>query len=219
MSDERLRELERRWRASGSDDDEAALLAERVRVGELMEANVRLAAALGYPAALRVVGESLQQAVCRNLRDVLSNLEHKDAVRAHLVLLDEMYHELIPAARGEVPTPVHVIGRLARRWLVAPDASLVSAIQCEASQCHSWMIDLQTTARNYWVQYVCLVAFIIGQLIDDRINVVASWGMLHEDMTYADDELFRAVLCRRFVPWIFGYNDPLESWDTEAGSS
>lgn len=33
MSDERLRELERRWRASASVDDEVALVNERLRVG------------------------------------------------------------------------------------------------------------------------------------------------------------------------------------------
>ena len=44
MTDERLRELERCWRESGSVEDEAAWLRERVRVGELSEARLRLAA-------------------------------------------------------------------------------------------------------------------------------------------------------------------------------
>jgi hypothetical protein len=39
MSDERLRELERRWKETGSVEDEAKYLAERVRVGDLTLGN------------------------------------------------------------------------------------------------------------------------------------------------------------------------------------
>ena len=44
MSDARLRELERRWRESGSTEDEAAYLRERVRVGDLTQERLELAA-------------------------------------------------------------------------------------------------------------------------------------------------------------------------------
>lgn len=43
MGDTRLRELERTWRATGASADEAAWLAERVRVGALAEARRRSA--------------------------------------------------------------------------------------------------------------------------------------------------------------------------------
>jgi len=51
LSDERLRELERRWAESGSDEDEAELLREQVRLGGLEPARLELAALLGHPAA------------------------------------------------------------------------------------------------------------------------------------------------------------------------
>jgi hypothetical protein len=51
VGDERLRELERRWRASGSTDDEAAWLVERVRLGRLREERLLLAAELEHRAA------------------------------------------------------------------------------------------------------------------------------------------------------------------------
>jgi len=44
MSDANLRELERRWRETGSVEDEAAWLLQRLRVGELDEERLRLAA-------------------------------------------------------------------------------------------------------------------------------------------------------------------------------
>jgi len=51
MSDARLRELERRLRASGAVADEAAWLRERARSGELAPERLALAARLGHAAA------------------------------------------------------------------------------------------------------------------------------------------------------------------------
>jgi hypothetical protein len=55
LSDERLRDLRRRWEASGQLEDEAAYLRERVRAGELTSDRLELAALcrhLGARAAL-----------------------------------------------------------------------------------------------------------------------------------------------------------------------
>lgn len=54
MSDERLRELERRWKESETVEDEAAWLKERVRVGDLEWSRLELAACLGHEAAVAV---------------------------------------------------------------------------------------------------------------------------------------------------------------------
>ena len=53
MSDSRVRELERAWRASGREADEVAWLRERVRAGELAPERLELAAFL---AANGIVG-------------------------------------------------------------------------------------------------------------------------------------------------------------------
>jgi len=59
LSDEALRALERRWGESGSTQDEAALLLERARVGQLSEEALELAAYCGHPAALLARSEPL----------------------------------------------------------------------------------------------------------------------------------------------------------------
>lgn len=48
MSDERLRELERAWTASGSMDDEVAFMRERLRSGSLRQADLESAAFAGH---------------------------------------------------------------------------------------------------------------------------------------------------------------------------
>lgn len=55
MGDEQVRAAERRWRESGTLEDEAAFLHARVRAGELPEARVRWAAACGHEAAARAI--------------------------------------------------------------------------------------------------------------------------------------------------------------------
>lgn len=50
MADADLRELERRWRASGASADEGAYLAGRVRAGDLSAWRLELARACGHPA-------------------------------------------------------------------------------------------------------------------------------------------------------------------------
>lgn len=56
MSDDRLRQLERRFRASGAAEDEAAFLLERVRVGDLDQAGLELAAYCGHQASQLATG-------------------------------------------------------------------------------------------------------------------------------------------------------------------
>ena len=57
MSDERLRELERRWQETGADEDEAAYLLARLRAGELDVERLKLAAYCDYAAAQLALGD------------------------------------------------------------------------------------------------------------------------------------------------------------------
>lgn len=54
MTDSRLRALERRWKESGSVEDEAAYLRERVRVGDIDQETLELVSRLGHEAAQMV---------------------------------------------------------------------------------------------------------------------------------------------------------------------
>lgn len=56
MSDFRLRDLERRWRSTGSIEDEAEYLRECVRTGHLAQEMLELAAYCGHAASLRLCG-------------------------------------------------------------------------------------------------------------------------------------------------------------------
>jgi len=76
VSDDRLRELERRFEASGAFDDQVALLRERLRAGQADRARLSLAATCGHPAARALqLGEVGDHYVVRFLIDPPSRSE------------------------------------------------------------------------------------------------------------------------------------------------
>lgn len=65
MADEKLREMERRWRTTGAVEDEAAWLGERARVGDLDPEHLRLAAYLGDRASQLADPDGASELVAR----------------------------------------------------------------------------------------------------------------------------------------------------------
>ena len=71
MSDAQLRALERRYQETGSVEDEATLLSERVRQGSLDPEMLALAAHLGWPAAEMACGDEAPSDDSVFLRELL----------------------------------------------------------------------------------------------------------------------------------------------------
>lgn len=114
MSDPTLRELARRWRQTGAAPDEAAYLLARVRVGDLTEAALALAARLGHSAARLATDPDPTLESRLDLRDVLRvALQAARSVR-HVWASShddevEFVAEALAAAEAAVacPCPVH----------------------------------------------------------------------------------------------------------------
>lgn len=60
MTDFRLQELKRAWEASGSVEDEAAYLRERLRIGDLTPERLELAAQCGHKGAISALSDALE---------------------------------------------------------------------------------------------------------------------------------------------------------------
>jgi hypothetical protein len=84
-SDEKLRDLERTFRQTGSPDDEAAWLLERVRIGELTPERLELAAYCGHEAARRAIQTSHGAASIKDLATYASRCGRPACVYAMLV--------------------------------------------------------------------------------------------------------------------------------------
>jgi hypothetical protein len=92
MSDSRLRDLERRWQASGAVEDEGALLLERVRAGQLEHWTLIQMALLGNPGA-RFAESVLETENFPRAREFFGSiLQHDEEARstlAHYELVEE----------------------------------------------------------------------------------------------------------------------------------
>lgn len=117
MRDERLRALERRWRASGAPEDEQEFLLARVRAGALSMVRVRYAAALGDAAAVRLGLGSLDPAPDPDQQAWSSGLDLLSASEARRFACDcaEHVQTVWSDARPSDGRPAAAI-RVARRF-------------------------------------------------------------------------------------------------------
>lgn len=117
MSDQRLRELERRWRDTGTAEDEAAYLLERMRTGRLDVRRVGAAAALGHVGAA-LTGVDKSQVSSGEWYDLLSlcvdQLDAREQVRLICDCVEHTLHRWEELAPDD-SRPREAL-RLAREW-------------------------------------------------------------------------------------------------------
>jgi len=142
MSDERLRELQRRWQESGAPEDGAALLRARLRGGSVTPARLALLAHLGEPAAVLVLGEDAPDPIpsASGWIDALGRFELEAHVRAAVAAAvrlrpsyerghpgDPRFEQALEAVWTWLRTPGPDTQRAARQAAEAlPDASPIS---------------------------------------------------------------------------------------------
>jgi len=118
MSDEKLRELERRWRASGRVEDEAAYLAEQVRVGHLTRDHLRLPAYLDHKASQLVLGKNYRD-IPDDFREWINGIwPNTVVVRAGIAVITRV----LPEFSKDNPDSAmpHQITHATARWVICP---------------------------------------------------------------------------------------------------
>jgi hypothetical protein len=131
MSDESLRELERRWKETRSVQDEARFLAERVRSGDLGAGRIRAAAYAGHAAARIALGDQAP-GLLGDVRDFVSGLQEypKEASVAALLALGCLRLSAWRALRPDDGRPQNALDAVAA-WLqganVLPQSLVTSA--------------------------------------------------------------------------------------------
>lgn len=111
MRAEAVREAERRWRASGSLEDEVSFLVARRRAGELTEERLRLAAHCGHPAAARAHDLTPPTPVAA-LRDLTTKRFGPAAVRSCRDATDRVVAEAVggqPMRLARAASPLETI--------------------------------------------------------------------------------------------------------------
>lgn len=113
-----LRDLERRWRASGDPADEARLLAERLRLGELTRERLELAAFVGHIGARTALGDGAPAGRVP-LRRWVAALDEAGRVAVIRTGLDDVMHGLAARAAPVDPSTRRAMAAL-RAWCACP---------------------------------------------------------------------------------------------------
>jgi hypothetical protein len=229
MTDASVRSLERAFNESGSIEDEAAWLRERVRVGDLSSEKLALAAHLGYPAA--VTTETPLKDLTRLTEFAKTDLTGWEGALESLRLLIALVSGALSwpenhATIAEVATAVHA----AECFLVSPSAETALAAResleidersevlleglSENDRDQAKVSDMAyRTAR--WATFAARMAHLIWKNRDDFLALHdVGWGSLNDSLHSVDPFLLDVdrhspQLLEELVPWLLDAGDPV----------
>lgn len=235
MSDERLRELERRWRESGDVSDKTAYLGHCYRAGLLTQEQVSRAAYFEDPAAVALaVEEGFRLQPARNLTMWAKNFAflfrprarlQYACLRANLALLRFALNEVTLEDSGDCVRLMELI----EEWVCYPDCreDLGNEIPRAWDQCSRTYRTVRTEDREHSLLQIARVTALQirtegrwagGQFPWDRElqKAVKSAARILGDSKQAPRELkeeartrVRQIVRDELVPWILCTSDPL----------
>lgn len=207
MSDQRSRELERAFRATGSVADEAAWLGARLRAGEVEQTKVELAVFLGSGAARLVIGDRApihtrppRSGVKGFVRKGLAQWGHVVLVRAaiaaaRLVVRDD---EDLPEAVGR--GNLH----LAEEYAIEPRQALMRALVLPLPQPRD-----ERWHSRWWACFGCTCTLSALDIGGPQPGWHAKDTAESVAKVVGGDAAVRAGIVAELLPWALGYSDPV----------
>lgn len=210
MSDEKLRDLERRWKNTGRIEDEVAFLRERVRLGELDPARLELAAFLGHPASRLASGRSGKPDF--ETEDLHHGIAH----------MPRFGHEACVRA-------LVAIGRAAmthwHRAETIPSEALRAAEDFVLCPCSEHAAKAAAASERYLVHFQTIGFFGAGEAAADAATAAGSRGdddtpelqhavwaatcPLGPQADLLTEEDLREAVRRELIPWALDEHDPI----------
>tara|TARA_B100000965_G_scaffold15892_1_gene12001 strand:- start:288 stop:974 length:687 start_codon:yes stop_codon:yes gene_type:complete len=204
--DSSLQELERRYRETGLEEDEAAWLRARMQAGGLGADQVRLAALCGHSAAALSLerGESRPADFPSWLSHVRSHGAEAER-RAHLAAARESLRVRnreaeLHGAEDDIAEHPSLLLELAEELLFEPeDPELQDFLGGLASTQDAWEWTNDVSESAMWA-----------------LNLISALGNSEDDLDWSNlllealyEERARAVVSAELVPWVLGYHDPV----------
>lgn len=228
MSDQSLRDAERRWAETGSVDDEVRVLVERVRHGMLLRERLEFAAACGHEAAARALhalSPAPASVVSRWMRGV-THLFRSSTEFGGLLRFGQpvVVRAAVAAARlapvpGAVAPAADVRGatsealRATEAWLACPCAEHAEAALAAAQRVHGHIHDRYAQEGAIaadslqWVASHALAAEAVQDVKQGELCVAAAVAArmiaLGEDRRAATSAVWRGVAAA-LVGWALG---------------
>ena len=207
MVDDRLRELERRFRGTGAVEDEAAWLRERLRVGELAPERLDLAADLGHRASQAARGRSAGAPAREELAGILTRRGKEVCARAAVAVV----RDAAPALGG-APRAVLAALEDAEQWIVCPCVEHLSR-----AAGHWWQFRTADTTLGWLAAQVACVAGYDPEGWAEPSTPEELEELLAYSLGYMPGFLETAgelegvvqAAASELVPWALGHEDPV----------
>jgi hypothetical protein len=204
MTDSNLRELERRFRTSGSVEDEAAWLLARVRAGELEQSKLNAAAFLEHKAA-RLAGYSELPLWNNDIRAFVSEIIALGAWRtpkgapsaANQLAIRCLCASAYSLAENKTDDRLATSSRLA---LAAVDRWIPHPTKENQTACVPFLIPTTAFDDVYWLCYLVTRKRLAKPTLSTYLERGLNWASPGGLMRAAQQEV---------VPWLLGYRDPV----------
>lgn len=204
MSDDRLRELERRWRTTGAPEDEGAWLSERVRAGELSPVRLHAAAALGHSAARIALSDRVwhDEATWVSVLAELQDLSVQAFAVA--VLLREMARSVGLEFRMDMV--------MMRQWVDDPSAEDLKLMLAAGALVAT---DAMAKGGQRWEHLdtsgvECNLSAMLNGATMPFATAVAYCEHARGDLAFLREPAFKQTMARHLIPALLGYPDPPE---------
>ena len=236
MADERLRDLERRAAQTGAIEDQARLLLERVRVGNLDREMLYLAAHCGHPAAQAATKTTtMPMWQFKEWLNMFQQWDKEVCIRAALALR----HEIITTFYRSFPDET-ILGatiQAVRAWVIysyARDQSEVTEIADQASDAFDrieqatelpWSIEQEQAFAAAHAAMMITEAVAMRPVFhhtydeeelkqrpsEDRLDVTALRDTVRFGLMVINEDILRQRICDELIPWALDESDPLRS--------
>lgn len=208
MSDEKIRELERYWKETGTTQDEAALLVERVRAGDLDRGQLELAAMCGYEAARMAAGpgDGSHDETWALLDAIEAWKGHDLGVR--FKVLRRAALALLRLALESADSPPAPAGVDLRDLLTLADATEVHSRTRTQEFETAWKAITAGVSDESLVTTPLLAGFheYFAWAYEDDLNAARAG---YEALSARDLALASKAIRDEVAPWLLGYRDPV----------
>jgi len=216
MPDSRLRELERKWKESGSVEDEVAYLIEKARVGEIDATMLWLAADFGYDAACTA---SERAPLSRELPfdEWIARLQEygTDALlRAAIAVTEHTSHFFADQYSASINPLINVIHVTKICLLLPNDSNRAMASEgISRAQAASTSFEINDDAQLAVWATMEIVSAVYSQepLFRQRNAIFALNYCVIQDSIPGGitQEAALSIIAQSLTPWALGYSDPI----------
>lgn len=210
MTDDRIRNLERRWRETGALEDEVSYILERLRSGGLTKNQLGLAAYCGHPAARLALDFEPASDEPQDVEGWVSGIQAFEPDRATCARLElgiawaclPLFEARYPAVKG----PRRSLEAF-EDWVLAPSESNRARALQNPTPARVDLFAAEEFGDLASTAYMVTTQSPILNEEEDPAGYLET-VVIHARLSQLPLERIKAAIASEVTPWLLGYHDP-----------